>query len=460
METDELIVHNLINDESYTRKVIPFLLSEYFLDKKIRIIFELINEFFIEYNTKPSYASLRIDTESYEGMDQDTYESILKFLSLSEGTNESVDFNWLVDTTEEFCQERALSIALFTAIEISEDDNEKSSLTKTAIPEILQKALSVSFDTNIGHDFIENAIERYNFIHDDVEHIPFDIDILNKITKNGVTRKTLNVLMAATGGFKSGTLCHFAAQYFLAGLNVVYITMEMSEEKIGERIDCNLLDVTFDSMAEMSRVVYEKKIERIKERSPGKLIIKEYPTSSAHAGHFRFLLRELRTKKNFVPDIVIVDYLNICASSRIKSSENSYNYVKSIAEELRGLAVEFNVPLWTATQTNRDGWDKSDLSLSNTSESAGLPATADLFLGVIGGEDMDMAGQLAFKQLKNRYNDVNYYRKFTVGCNKAKMKLFDLDIEQNPQPPPPGANQADISNMRKSKTEKFSSFKV
>lgn len=429
---DEILI-NLIYNEEYMRRVLPFLDEEYFADPNQQIVYKAVDDFVEKYGNLPTKEALIIDIDDKGKLNEDTFEEVV--VSLEEYYNRKDQSNnnleWLVEHTEQFCKDRALYNAMAEALQIVQQDESvelSHSLRKTAIPEMLQDALAVSFDNSIGHDFLEDASDRYDKIHEKEDKIPFDLEMLNKITKGGSAKKTLNILMGGTGGFKTGTLCHFAASWMRQGYNVLYITLEMSEERIAERIDCNLLDVEMDNLKDMPKKIFEDRIEKVKAKTTGKLIVKEYPTASAHAGHFRFLMKELIIKKGFKPDIVVIDYLNICTSSRVKGgSENSYLLVKNIAEEIRGLGVEMNVPIWSATQTNRGGFGSTDVELTDTSESWGLPATADLFLVVIGNEDLDKLGQLMFKQLKNRYNDLNYWRRFMVGANKAKMTLFDLD---------------------------------
>lgn len=442
---DEILI-NLIYNEDYMRKVIPFLKEEYFAELNHQVIYKTIDDFVEKYGNLPSKEALIIDIEGESKLSADNFEEVVVLLNdyyVKRDYPTNVD--WLLENTELFCQDRSLYNAMAESLKIIQEDDTAElshSLRKTAIPEMLQDALSVSFDNSIGHDFLEDSSERYDLIHANEDKIPFGIKMLNVITKNGVAKKTLNIIMGSTGGFKTGVLCHLAADYIRTGNNVLYITLEMAEERIAERIDCNVLNVEMDALKDMPKVMYENKIKAAKEKINGKLIIKEYPTASAHAGHFRFLMKELVIKKGFKADVVIIDYLNICTSSRMKGgSENSYLLVKNIAEELRGLGVEKNVPIWSATQSNRSGYDNTDVDLTNTSESWGLPATADLFLVVIGNEDLDKLGQLMFKQLKNRYNDLNNWRKFVVGANKAKMTLFDLeDTAQNNITNPGGTN--------------------
>jgi replicative DNA helicase len=426
---ENVILNRLVHDDDYMRRVLPYLDDSLFSSPSNKTAYTLIKEFIDKYNKCPSVAALSIEMEERTNLDattaQQTYDLIQGFK-----TPELVDPKWLIDTTEKFVQSRSLMNAIMRSISIYKGSDKK--LTTAAIPELLTSALAISFNPHIGHDFIEDAKSRYEYYHTEQSRIPFDIDLLNKITKGGVIRKTLNVLMAGTGGGKSLTMCHFAAANLMAGLNVLYITLEMSEEEITKRIDANLLNVTMDDLMAMPEGEYLTRINRIQSRTTGKLIVKEYPTSSANVNHFRALLNDLRLKKNFVPDVIYVDYINICTSSRVRMGDaNSYGYIKAIAEELRGLAVENNVPLWTATQVNRNGMESSDVSMTDVSESVGLPFTTDLMLALVSTEEIIALGQMLVIQLKNRYNDLNYFKRFVVGCDRGKMQLFDC--EQNAQ---------------------------
>jgi hypothetical protein len=425
MTLEKTILKNLLSNEDFCRKVLPFIKEDYFSGED-KLLFSQINQFILDYNQRPTIEALSIDIDALRGISEDeakACKSALASFDFSEKSNEE----WLLNTTEEFCQEKAIYQAMMKAIEIMNDKN--GTLQKGAIPSLLTDALSVSFDPNIGHDYFENADERFEFYHRVEERIPFDLDFFNKITKNGLPKKTLNIALAGTGVGKSLFMCHCAAANISAGHNVLYITMEMSEEKIAERIDANLLNVDIADLEKMSKDMYDKKIESAKAKAHGKLIIKEYPTASASANHFRNLLNELRLKRSFVPDIIYIDYLNICSSSRIKAggNVNSYTYIKSIAEELRGLAVEFNVPLVSATQTTRSGYASSDVELTDTSESFGLPATADLMFALISNETLEQLNQIQVKQLKNRYNDPTSNKRFVVGIDRAKMRLYDVE---------------------------------
>ena len=420
------ILQGLINDESYTRQVMPFLKSEYFVNPDQALIFKIVSEYFERYNALPTKAALDIEINQVGGFDEKTIKSAEDIVS-SFATSEADD--WLVDQTEAFCQDKAIYNAIMGGIDIIEKDPE----SKGALPGMLQEALQVSFDNSVGHDFIEDADTRYDFYHQVESRVPWDIDLLNKITKGGIPNKTLNIIMAGTGVGKSLFMCHMAAANIVEGKNVLYITMEMAEERIAERIDANLLDVSMEELNIIPKSGYDKKMDRLKKRCTGKLVIKEYPTASANANHFRHLLQELRIKKNFKADVIYIDYLNICASFRVRGGANagSYAIVKAIAEELRGLAVEFNVPIISATQTNRTGFSSSDIGLEDTSESFGLPATADFMLAISQTEELEALNQYMVKQLKNRYADPGFHRRFVVGVDKSKMRLFD--VEQSAQ---------------------------
>jgi replicative DNA helicase len=423
---EHVIFGNLMSREDYGRRIIPFLKSEYFQDRADRILFELIESYVHKFNKFPTAETLLIDLDSKNGVDQNLHDTI-------KGTiggltyDPKTDLEWIVEKTEKFCQEKAVYNGIMKSIQIL--DNKDEQHTKEAIPKILSDALAVSFDTSIGHSFLDDAESRFEFYHRKENRVPFNLEYFNKITKGGLPNKTLNVILAGTGVGKSLFMCHCAAGNLLDGKNVLYITMEMAEERIAERIDANLLDVTIEELSVMSLESFQKKIAKVKSKTTGKLIIKEYPTSSAGSANFRHLLNELRLKKNFIPDIVYIDYINICASSRIKytANVNSYTYVKAIAEELRGLAVEFNIPIMTATQTTRSGFSNSDVDLTDTSESFGLPATADSMFALINSEELEALSQLMVKQLKNRYTDPSRYKRFVIGVDRSKMRLYDVD---------------------------------
>lgn len=425
MQIETTILSHLIFNEAYARKVLPFLKEDYFQNHSDRTIYKLIDQYVKQYNNTPTKEVLQIELKNTDHLTESIYQdakSLVENLSI-----ENTDINWLVDSTEKFCQEKAVYNAIMASIKILDDKTGAASTG--SIPTLLSDALGVSFDVSIGHDYFLNADERFDFYHRKEEHIPFDLDFFNKITKGGLVRKTLNVALAGTGVGKSLFMCHCAAHNMTQGKNVLYITMEMAEEKIAERIDANLLNVTVDELSILPKDAYDKKLARVKEKTVGKLIIKEYPTASAGSGHFRHLINELRIKRNFTPDIIYIDYLNICASSRIRSGSNvnSYTYVKAIAEELRGLAVEFNLPVVTATQTTRSGYGNSDVELTDTSESFGLPATADLMFALISTEELEDLSQLMVKQLKNRYSDPTIHRRFVIGIDRAKMRLYDCE---------------------------------
>lgn len=420
---EETILRNLLCNEDYYRKVTPFLKPDYFNEYHERILFEEVADFASKYDRVPTKEVLSINLQGRHDLTDDTFQSSISTL-VSLGT-EWVDNGWLLDATEKWCKDRAIYLALMRSIKIA--DGGDSKVSPTAIPSILQEALAVSFDEHIGHDYIEQAEARYDFYHRKEEKIPFDLDKFNFITKGGLPNKTLNIVLAGTGVGKSLFMCHMASGAVTQGYNVLYITCEMAEEKIAERIDANLLNVNIKDIVELPKVLFTSKVEEIARKTRGKLIIKEYPTASAHAGHFKALLSDLSLKKDFKPHIIFIDYLNICASVRYKGAiVNSYTYIKAIAEELRGLAVEYNVPVVSATQTTRSGFGNSDPDLTDTSESFGLPATADLMFALISTEELEQQGRLLVKQLKNRYNDPTSSRKFMVGIDRSKMKLYDV----------------------------------
>lgn len=426
---EQTIFANLIFNEDYARKVIPFIKKEYFQSRIDQTLFTLIAKFVDKYNSFPTKTALAVEVDSYVGLTEDESEKLTKQIDSLE--DRPADLQWLIDETEKFCQDKAIYNAIYQSIGIL--DNKNGSDDKGAIPKILSDALGISFDNHIGHDLLEDVDMRYDYYHKKETRVPFDLDYLNRITKGGIPNKTLNIILAGTNVGKSLFMCHCAASNVTKGKNVLYITMEMAEERIAERIDANLLNVSLDELSLLPRDVYEKKVDRVKAATPGKLIIKEYPTASAGSAHFRHLLNELKLKKNFVPEIIYIDYLNICASSRLKygANVNSYTYIKAIAEELRGLAVEFNVPIVSATQTTRSGFTSSDIGLEDTSESFGLPATADLMIALISTEELQEMNQLMVKQLKNRYGDPAIHRRFVIGVDRAKMKLYD--VEQHAQ---------------------------
>ena len=420
---EESILRNLLYNETYYRKVVPFLKAEYFQEYHEKIVFEEIADFAGKYDKVPTKEVLSINLQNRGDLTEEAFkDSLSKVSSLSD---DWVDYDWLLDATEKWCQDRAIYLALMQSIKIA--DGGETKFTKGAIPSILQDALAVSFDEHIGHDYIEQSSDRYEFYHRKEEKIPFDLEKFNFITKGGLPNKTLNIALAGTGVGKSLFMCHMAGSALTQGYNVLYITCEMAEEKIAERIDANLLNVNVKDITELPEVLFNSKVNEISRKTQGKLIIKEYPTASAHAGHFKALLSDLKLKKDFTPDLIFVDYLNICASVRYKGAVvNSYTYVKAIAEELRGLAVESNVPIISATQTTRSGFGNSDPDLTDTSESFGPPATADFMFALISTEELEQQGRILVKQLKNRYNDPTASRKFILGIDRAKMRLYDV----------------------------------
>ena len=420
---EESILRNLIYNETYYRKVVPFIKADYFQEYHEKIVFEEIADFASKYDKVPTKEVLTINLQNRGDLTEETFkDSVQGINSLSD---DWVDYDWLLDATEKWCQDRAIYLALMQSIKIA--DGGETKFTKGAIPSILQDALAVSFDEHIGHDYIEQSSDRYEFYHRKEEKIPFDLEKFNFITKGGLPNKTLNIALAGTGVGKSLFMCHMAGSALTQGYNVLYITCEMAEEKIAERIDANLLNVNVKDITELPEVLFNSKVNEISRKTQGKLIIKEYPTASAHAGHFKALLSDLKLKKDFTPDLIFVDYLNICASVRYKGAVvNSYTYVKAIAEELRGLAVESNVPIISATQTTRSGFGNSDPDLTDTSESFGLPATADFMFALISTEELEQQGRILVKQLKNRYNDPTASRKFILGIDRAKMRLYDV----------------------------------
>jgi replicative DNA helicase len=430
MAIETTILNHLVFDEEYGRKVIPFLKDEYFSDYKDKLVFKLITEYVEKYNSFPSKEALVIDLTNKDGINENSFKDCKETIEKMEPTDSQLE--WLLDQTESWCQDRAIYNAIMSSIQILDDKTGKT--TKGAIPQILSDALAVSFDTHIGHDFLDDADSRFEFYHTKETRIPFDLDYFNKITQGGLPKKTLNIALAGTGVGKSLFMCHCAAANMTAGLNVLYITLEMAEERIAERIDANLLDIPVNDLKIIHKDIYDKKIERVRNKTKGKLIVKEYPTACAGSANFRHLLNELKIKKNFVPDIIYIDYLNICTSSRIKNGANvnSYTLVKAIAEELRGLAVEFNVPVVSATQTTRGGYSSSDVGLEDTSESFGLPATADFMFALVKpSEQLEELNQIMVKQLKNRYNDPGANARFVIGVDRSKMRLYD--VEQSAQ---------------------------
>lgn len=423
---EKTILSNLILNEEYSRKVYPYLKEDYFDDSALRKIFSTCSQYVDQYKEPPSKEALKLAIEKRKDLTEDVYKEVHEIID-SLKIDKTTSDEFLLNETEKFCQDKDLFNAIRKSILILDGQDKEND--KGSIPKLLSDSLGISFDTSVGHDFLNDFDDRYEHYHKKEERIPFDIDILNKITKGGLPRKSMTVLLATTGGGKSLLKCHMAANHLMYGKNVLYITMEMAEEEIGRRIDANIMDITLDEVKEIPRDVYEKRMNRYKSKTTGKLVIKEYPTGSVHSGHFRHLLNELKLKKNFEPDVIFLDYLNICASSRVKgnAASNSYNLVKSIAEEVRGLAMEYNCAVVTSSQFNRDGYGNSDVDLTNTSESMGITHTADCILGLVTSEALDELGQLMIKQLKNRWGDLGYYRRFLVGIERAKMKIYELE---------------------------------
>ena len=425
MRIEQTILNNLVFDEEYSRTVLPFLNKRYFSERQESILFEEINKFFIEYNKCITPEILSIEVMKRKDITGPEEKEVEQLLSTIKSTDTNKD--WLINETEAFCKKKAVYNAILDSIGIIEGRDK--TFQEDAIPSLLSDALAVSFDTNVGHSYIDDSDSRFEFYHRVEEKVKFDLDIFNKITKGGLSNKTLNIILAGTGVGKSLAMCHFASGNLLDNKNVLYITMEMAEERIAERIDANLLNLSMEELSVVDKAIFDSRLDKIKKKSRGKLIIKEYPTAGAHAGHFRALLEELKMKQDFAPDVIYIDYLNICASQRLRANANanSYTLVKSIAEELRGLAVEYNVPIVSATQVTRSGFNSSDVELTDTSESFGLPATADLMFALISTEELENLGQLMVKQLKNRYADPSYYKRFVIGIDRSKMKLYDLE---------------------------------
>ena len=448
------ILSNLIHVEDYMRKVIPFIKDVYFDNVSEKTIFQEILDFINQYDGLPTKSVLTIEVENRKDLSEDMFKECVTIIDSF--TDEKVDQTWLVDSTEKWCKERAVYLALMESVKIADGKDEKKN--RDAIPSILSEALSVSFDDHIGHDYFADAQSRYEFYHLKEDKIKFDLDMFNKITKGGLPRKTLNIALAGTGVGKSLFMCHQAASCLMEGKNVLYITLEMAEERIAERIDANLFNVDIKSIIELPKPMYDTKVEKITKKTHGQLIIKEYPTASAHAGHFRALLNELHLKKSFTPDIIFIDYLNICSSSRYKGTiVNSYTFVKAIAEELRGLAVEANLPIVSATQTTRSGFGSTDVDLTDTSESFGLPATADFMFALISTEELEALNQIMVKQLKNRYNDPTMFKRFVVGIDRSKMKLYNVEDSAQKNIVDSGQTDAEVSDK---KSRNFEGFKV
>ena len=456
-EVEQLVIKNLLLDEEYVRKAMPFIKSEYFAEFTGKKLFEVVSKYFTEYSAIPTKEALVIEVGQLDGISDDQHNDILK--TISNIDTDKSEFEWILDTTENWCKERAVYLALMSSIKIAEGNDEQRAAG--AIPTILSEALAVTFDNHIGHDYLEDYEERYEFYHQKEEKLPFDLEFFNRITKGGLPNKTLNVALAGTGVGKSLFMCHCASSALLQGKNVLYITLEMAEEKIAERIDSNLLNCDIQNITELPKIMFENKVTNIAKKTQGSLVIKEYPTASASASHFRALLNDLALKKTFKPDIIYIDYLNICASSRYSKlgNVNSYSYIKAIAEELRGLAVEANVPIVSATQTTRSGYGSSDVDLTDTSESFGLPATADLMFALISTEELEEINQIMVKQLKNRYNDPTINKRFVVGIDRAKMRLYD--VEQSAQHGITDANQdIELVSNKENLSEKFAKLKI
>ena len=453
---EDLVVASLLHNADFTRKTLPHIKTDYFENYNNKVIFEELSSYFTQYDNLPTKEALRIEIESRSDLNETTFTEVKQTLDLA--TEEPHEIDWLVHTSEKWCRDRAIYNALLESIQIADGNSE--TMGRDAIPSILSNALSVSFDNSVGHDYLDDADQRYQFYHRVEEKIPFDIELLNKVTKGGLSKKTLNVALAGTGVGKSLFMCHCAAANLAAGYNVLYITLEMAEEKIAERIDANLMNIPVQKLETLPKPMFDSKIEKVQNKTQGRLLIKEYPTASAHVGHFKALLQELSIKKAFVPDIIYVDYLNICSSSRYKGAiVNSYTFVKSIAEELRGLAGEHNVPIVSATQTTRSGYGNSDVDLTDTSESFGLPATADFMVALISTEEMEELNQIMVKQLKNRYNDPTVNKRFVVGIDRAKMRLYDCE-EQKKIVDSGQEETIDASDILTFSKQNFNDFKI
>jgi len=456
---EQTILKNLIQNEPFTRKVLPFLKSEYFTESDEKVVFKEIQEYFLKYTKPPTTEALLINLDNNTSINEN--ELKMSKTVISQFDKETTPMDWLVEETEKWCKDRAIYIAVMDSIEVIDKKSQRST---GEIPELLKDALSVSFDQNIGHDQIEDAEARFEFYHTEEEKIPFDLEYFNKITKGGLPNKTLNICLAGTGVGKSLFMCHMVSAGLMMNKNILYITLEMSEERIAERIDANTLNIPMKDLPDLSKKQYDKKIEKIAQKTKGRLIIKEYPTASAHVGHFRHLLQELEIKKDFKPDMIFIDYLNICSSHRIRpgAGANSYTLVKSIAEELRGLAVEFDVPIMSATQTTRSGFGSTDIGLEDTSESFGLPATADFMFALISSEELEELDQMVVKQLKNRYNDPTVFKRFVIGIDRSRMKLYDCEQDAQEELVDSGTNISDDVPVfdRNRGAEKYQDFNV
>ena len=451
------ILRNLIYNEEYSRKVIPFIEPDYFEQKSEKVVFEEITKFIVKYGSAITIEALNIETDNRTDLTETEIKEVRDINNSLKDT--PADYQWLMDTTEKWCRDRAIYLALMESIALA--DGQDDTKGRDAIPTILSDALAVSFDNHIGHDYLEDYEERYDLYHRKEDKIKFDLEFFNKITKGGIPNKTLNIALAGTGVGKSLFMCHVASSVLLQGKNVLYITLEMAEEKIAERIDANLLNIPVQQLTDIPRQMFENKVTKLSEKTQGNLIIKEYPTAAAHSGHFKGLLNELALKKSFKPDIIFIDYLNICASSRYRagSNVNSYSYIKAIAEELRGLAVETDVPIVSATQTTRSGYSNSDVDLTDTSESFGLPATADLMFALISTEELEEVNQIMVKQLKNRYNDINMNKRFVIGIDRSKMKLFDCDQSAQDDIVDSGQDEEYNNDESKKIKDKFATLK-
>ena len=458
---EQTILKNLIQSDSFARKVLPFLKAEYFTETDEKTVFDEVSNYFDKYTKTPTIEALLINLENNTSLQDGVVKSSKTIVQEIGSHQDETPQDWLIDEAEKWCKDRAIYIAVMDSIEVLD---EKSQRSRGDIPELLKDALSVSFDTHIGHDQLEDADDRWEFYHTEEEKIPFDLEYFNKVTKGGLPNKTLNICLAGTGVGKSLFMCHMASSHLMMNKNVLYITLEMSEEKIAERIDANTMNVPIQDLSEITKNMFGKKVDKLKNKTKGKLIVKEYPTASAHVGHFRHLLQELHIKKDFSPDMIFIDYLNICASHRIKpgAGANSYTLVKSIAEELRGLAVEFDVPIMSATQTTRSGFGSTDIELTDTSESFGLPATADFMFALISSEELEELDQMVVKQLKNRYNDPTVFKRFVIGVDRSRMKLYDCEQEAQEELVDSAIEQDDSTPVfdRGRSESKFGDFKV
>ena len=455
---ERIILRNLFFNEDFTRKVLPFIKSEFFTNQNESNLFGEVSNFVHKYKNLPTKETINVELTKRKDLREEELSQIKKIIDGLK--HEEVELQWLLDTTEKFCKDRAVHNAVLQGIQILDGKDKKQN--PEAIPQILSEALAVSFDNHVGHDYVEDAESRFDFYHKREKRFKFDLDYFNKITKGGVPSKTLNIALAGTGVGKSLFMCHAASNWLLQGKNVLYITLEMAEERIAERVDANLMDVTIDDLHVMPKSMYDSKMSKLQNKTVGKLIIKEYPTASAHSGHFRALLNELSLKKTFKPDVVFIDYLNICASSRFKGGNiSSYFYIKAIAEELRGLAVEFDMPIFSATQTTRSGFTATDIGLEDTAESFGLPATADFMFALISNDELEQLGQLKVKQLKNRFGDPSMNRSFIVGVDRSKMRLFDVEASaQNIVDSNQSEDNSDDQITPEGAYEKFSDFKL